>query len=227
MADRAAGIWPTVRGLLIALTIGVQWLDAMPLPEVKARDLRHPLAQEELEDWAAWLTEHGYPITKATLAEHCLTVGQGASTFRKAALRPWFPFRRLTGTGQAWGLFAYPSTHAGRLVIAGREGTQAWRDLYRSPDLMTGSPLAATFEYRRVRGVYDDSGDRPNPSNLYDRFTAWAARRAFDAFPSVDEVEVRLDMVRITLPGEGAPVADTRRQARTHLRQPVRRDDAR
>ena len=140
------------------------------------------------------------------------SLGSLAGTFRKKVLKPWYPLRRLTGTGQSWGLFAYPEPASGRLVVDGI-GPEGTRTLYRAPG-GEGDSLEALLEYRRIRGIYDDGGDRPRPRPIYRRFTEFVAGRVFAMHPELTAVEIRLDLHPLIPPGEGEPVPDTPRHAR-------------
>ena len=204
--------WAWVRACLITGVLTLQLLDAIPLPELRRHHLANPVAKQELKRWSGILTELGHPTSPEQLAEVGLDIGQLAGTFRKKVLKPWHPLRRLTGTGQSWGLFAYPEPASGRLVVdgIGPGGTQT---LYSAPG-GKGDRLEGLLEYRRIRGIYDDGGDRPRPRRIYQRFVEFVAARVFEEHPELTAVEVRLDLHPIIPPGQGDPVPDTPRHAR-------------
>lgn len=134
-------------------------------------------------------------------------------------MRPWYPFRRETGTGQSWGLFAFPEPHAGRLVVSGRAEGGAWEELFAAPE--GDGLLADQLRFRRVRGVYDDAGDRPKTGVMWARFSRWVAGTVFAERPDLDEVEVRVDLTHIVPPG-GGPADETRvYHARLELRPEI------
>ena len=87
------------------------------------------------------------------------------------------------------------------MVIEATRGGNAWFPLYRDPH-SDGSRLARTVRYRRVRGVWDDSGDRPKPGKIYSRFVTWLAARVFADHPDIQAVRVRLDQVTVRVPGQ-------------------------
>jgi len=208
--------WAWVRAVLITAVLVLQMLDAIPLPELRKHHLANPVAKEELVRWSSLLTDMGRPTTPAQLAEIGLDMGKMAGNFRKKVLKPWHPLRRLTGTGQSWGLFAYPEPATGRLVVdgIGPEGTET---LYSAPG-GKGDALETLLEYRRIRGIYDDGGDRPRPRRIYQRFSRFVAARVFEAHPELNAVEVRLDLHPLVPPGQGEPVPDSKRHARRILR---------
>ncbi|MDG1480189.1 MAG: hypothetical protein P8R54_11395 [Myxococcota bacterium] len=214
--------WPAVRALLISVVLVAQWVDALPLPELRARDLQHPIAQDEVTRWTTLLNDLGVSLTEEELVARALVVGEGATRFRRASMAPLRPLKRLTGTGQSWGLFAYPDPYAGRLVIEAREKNGAWQVLFSAPG-SSSDDLSRLMRYRRVRGIYDDNGDRPKPGSLYNRFVDWVAWDLFQSRPDLDAVQVRLDLVRIIPPGtgEGEPIPDKRRHARMRVREPL------
>jgi hypothetical protein len=71
-----------------------------------------------------------------------------------------------------------------------------------------GAPaLAGPLAGRRLRGVWDEAGDRARPWPSWPRLAGWIADRAFAADPALVEVEVRVDHERLHLPGGPAAYA--------------------
>lgn len=220
MSALPVGVWPALRAALITLVLLVSWVDAMPLPELSAADLRYEVAGDELRAWQGALARVGIAVSEDELTRAGLAIGARSTAFRRGILRPFRPFFRLTGVGQAWGLFAYPDPHAGRLVVEGRGGEGKWQPLYIAPG--AGEPLEAVLENRRVRGVYDDVGDRPRPGAAWLRFADWIAALAFARHPEIDEVRVRLPFEHIEVPGR--PPAAPRSEAPLRHSQVRQRD---
>jgi len=217
----SGGRWPVVRSLLIGMLLIVQFLDAVPLPEISRRDLRWPIAKAEVKRWTSLAQDLGMDIDERDTEDFALVLGGGAGTFRKTVLGPTRPFRRITGTGQAWGLFAYPDPFAGRLIISGRTDDEAPVELYRAPG--HGERwLVDLVEYRRIRGIYDDNGDRPRPGGMHKALTRWVSRRVLQRHPEFDEVEIRLDLVEVHLPGEDPEPPEKRRHVRVERREELR-----
>jgi hypothetical protein len=220
--------WPVLRALLIALVLLVHGTKALPWPDVRERDLAYGVAQDELERWAGILGSLGIRLSAEQLAERVIAVGRASAAAQRALHGPVRPLLRITGTGQAWGLFAYPDPYAGRLVVSSRRAqgdglTGPWQERYRAPG--QGDPwLVARLESRRIRGVYDDNGDRPKPGGFYDPFCDWVAVEVMAREPDVVEVEIRLDLVTNRVPGDHRPaVPDKRRHVRTRSRQELAR----
>ena len=124
MPEPGWGLRDHLRAAAIGLVLLAQALDATPLPELRESHLRNPVAWDEIERWSGLLTDAGLPTSPEELLQFGLGLGEGSRAFRKHLLRPWWPFRRLTGTGQSWGLFAYPDPYAGRLTVNGRAAGQ-------------------------------------------------------------------------------------------------------
>ncbi len=215
-----ARAWPAIRAGLITVVLAAQVLDAVPLPELRPRHLQEPVARAEIARWTKLFNELGASVTEEEVTAHALAVGGVAGRFRAAFLKPWAPLRRWTGTGQSWGLFAYPYPDAGRLVVEGLSAERERVVLYQAPG--EGEPwLVRRLEYRRVRGVYDDAGDRARPRAVYRSLARWVAREVFARHPELDTVEVRLDLVWATLPGAGEEPPQKRRHVRSFRRSEV------
>ncbi|MEQ1506938.1 MAG: hypothetical protein ABMB14_32220 [Myxococcota bacterium] len=186
-----------VRAALLAAVIAVHAVAAAPLPHTVTRaDLRSPVAQEELATWAARLG-----MAPEALSERLIAVTGAIGGAHRAALAPFQPLLRLTGTGQGWALFANPDIYPSRLEVRIRRGTDPeFTRLYQrlDPDHAWADDL---LRYRRIRGVYDAAGDGGKPRLVYRRFADWLGARILRADPSVTEVEVRMIRTHTTLRG--------------------------
>lgn len=210
--------WPAIRAALISIVLLGQWIDALPLPELRKKDLQYPVAQDEIQRWTGVLNSLGMTLSEEEAVEGALKVGRIAIKFRQVTMAPIRPLKRVTGTGQSWGLFAYPDPYAGRLVVDVRADKEEWVTRFSAPGTLGGDRLSQQLRYRRVRGIYDDLGDRPKPSSMYNRFADWVAWQIFTENPEITAVQVRLDLMRIIPPGEGVAPPDKRRHARMRLR---------
>lgn len=186
------------------------------MPALSRADLRHPVAQQELARWTARLQGWGMQTTEDELADWGLSLGKGARALQRALLSPTRSFRRVTGTGQSWGLFAFPEPRAGRLEVRARSTGGAWEPLFLAPE--GAGLLGARLRYRRVRGLTDDAGDRPRPGPLWKRTTRWIAREVFEAHPEYDEVEVQMVLIDVVVPGARARRSDRVAHSRLELR---------
>ena len=204
--------------MLIGIVLLSQWLDALPLPELRKKDLQYPVAQDEITRWTGVINSLGVAVTEEEVVTLALEMGRIAIAFRQHTMAPLRPLKRLTGTGQSWGLFAYPDPYAGRLVVDVREGKGEWVTRFSAPGTIGADRLSQLLRYRRVRGIYDDIGDRPKPGATYSRFADWVAWEVFTESPEITAVQIRLDLVHVTLPGEGEALPEKRRHARLRLR---------
>ena len=175
-----------IRALLIGLVLLVNGLNNLPFTRVTEKDLRNPIANQELQRWSELLAKVGVERTPKQLRVAAMGYGNGLADLKKTLMTPFRPAFRLTGTGQAWGLFTYPNTFPHTLHIEVNEGG-AWRTVYAALD-PEATWMEEHFRFRRVRGVYDDNAWKARRS--YENFVDWVAREAFEDFPDADEVSV-------------------------------------
>jgi len=202
--------WPAWRAVLITVVLFAECVDALPLPVLDESDLEHQVAYDEIRRWRSALSVVGVSLTEEEMIALGLSVGATSISFRRWSMAPIRPFNRVFGIGQAWGLFAYPDPYAGRLTVEVSESDGQWREFFRAPDEGT-QRWRQVLRYRRIRGVYDDSGDRRRPTALYGRFVDWVAFEIFETYPDVVSVRVRMDLVHIRAPGEDPGDGETHR----------------
>ena len=193
-------IWPRIRAGLIAVVLLMSTLEAVPMPSMKRRHLRRQMAGEELTRWSRILDSVGIEATESEIVDFGVAVSQRAQGSRWKVIRPWRLLERKLKMGQAWGMFAYTDNHPGRLIVEGSVDGKAWETLFRAPQ-SDRSRLTRTLQNRRVRGIYDDAGDRPNPGKLYGRWVDWLARRIFAERPALNHLRVRFDRMDVWPPG--------------------------
>jgi hypothetical protein len=195
-------MWPRLRALLITVVMVFAGLEALPLPALKKRHLNHRVAREEVLRWQDMLAAVGVEMSRAELVSTAIKWSRRTNKHRRALIKPFRIIERKLGMGQRWGLFTYTDPYAGRLVVEGTRGGNAWETLYRAPN--EGDPrLVSTLRYRRMRGIWDDAGDRPHPGTFYNRWVTWLARRLFTEDPTLQQVRVRFDRLTIQPPGQG------------------------
>lgn len=210
--------------------MGQAALDAVPLPRITEGQLAEASLRAELRAQAqalgalrarlpAPLADRLPPARPAALGALLISLSHKRNMARDLALAPTAPLRRALGLGQSWGLFALPSPEVGRLVVRGLREDGVWVDLFRAGE--GGSPgLAGPLSGRRLRGVWDEAGDRARPWPSWARLVDWIADQAFAADPALVEVEVRIDQARLHLPG-GPATAAARPLHRAHRRRPL------
>lgn len=198
--------WDDARAAILLVVIGVHGFAAAPLAHhARSRDLRQPLVRDEFSRLQAALATVGVHVEVEDLAEGAYALSVFESDLRRAGLAPFRSVLRLTGTGQAWGLFTYPDRFPHRLWVRGRAEGGAWTPLYVSLD-PDADFNEEKFVYRRIRGIYDNNSDRQGPT--WDAFCTWAAREVFAAYPEIDEVEVSFQRIYTHEPGEAATVVE-------------------
>lgn len=191
---------PGLRSALIALVILSQAAAAIPNPpELKDSALTDPSAIAELDAWVDGFARVGIERDRAQVHELAQWWTLKLRNTRKALVWPYKPLLQLTGTGQGWGLFAFPDTQPHRIEVAVDRGFE-FEDVY--VDQTDADFLASTFVYRRVRAVYNP-GNKPPPA--YGPFSDWLADRAFEAHPDAKRVRVGFRRSRLLVPGEPHP----------------------
>lgn len=222
--------WPALRAALLLGVVGQAALDAVPLPRITEGQLAEASLRAELRAHAqalaalrarlpAPLAEQLPTPAPAAVGALLISLSHKCNIARDLALAPTAPLRRALGLGQSWGLFALPSPEVGRLVVRGLREDGVWVDVFRAGE--GGAPaLAGPLAGRRLRGVWDEAGDRARPWPSWARLVDWIAAQAFAADPALIEVEVRIDRERLHLPG-GPATGAARPLHRAHRRRPL------
>jgi hypothetical protein len=113
---------------------------------------------------------------------------------REAALKPFAWIGRDLRIGQKWALFQSASSERFRLEVLGKTPTTDWQMLYRSGD-SEPEAYADLLGYRRVRGVWNPTGN--GPPGQYRDFVIWLSRRLFAEHPELAMVRVRMQKIHI------------------------------
>jgi len=183
-------------------------VEAVPVPSLKKHHLRRQVAGEEIARWTGILNGAGLDVTEDDVVAFVMSASKKAVRTRWRIVRPFRRLERRLKMGQAWGLFSYTDNHPGRLIVEGSVDGSRWTVLY--PDPQHNDPrLAATLVHRRIRGIWDDAGDRPHPGGLYRRWVDWLGRRVFAEYPELSQVRVHFEQLTVRPPGSskrvGAP----------------------
>jgi hypothetical protein len=204
------------RAFIIAIAVAVHGLMAAPLPSrMRAHERTSPDSLEEVARWTEALNNMGIGISEEGLMDFSFKAGEVATSTRNFFLKPFRPLFRITGTGQAWGLFTHPDRHPDYLEIYGK-GQGGWDLLYKIYDTEHDF-MADQLAYRRIRGVWDGSSNRPKAS--YNYFVDWVARKAFESDPEVQSVRVQFRRTRTFTPSEKSYVVDKVRHRRVRNRE--------
>ncbi|MGB0640493.1 MAG: hypothetical protein ACPGTU_14240 [Myxococcota bacterium] len=216
-------VWAKIRAGLIAAVLMFCALEAMPLPTLKKRHLNREVAKDETAHWVSLLDKVGIETNSDDLITFVMKLSKASGKKRSQVVRPWRRLERKLALGQNWGLFTYADPYAGRLVIEGSRGGNAWETLYSAPH-DDGSELAELLHYRRVRAIWDDAGDRPHPGKFYNRWVTWIAGWVFENNPEVNVVRVRFDQVHIRPPKKRKSKARQKPEKPMHVRERNRED---
>jgi len=199
-------MWPNIRAAIITLVLLCCMAEAMPLPTLKKRHMNRTVAQDEAQRWVDILASVGVETDRKTLVAEVLRVSRKTGKARNQAIKAWRKFERPLGMGQRWALFTFTDPYPGRMVIEGMGADGAWGELYRAP--ARGEPdLVDLLNYRRMRGLWDDAGDRPYPGKLFGRWVTWLGGRIFSMYPDVDAMRIRFDRVEVSPPTKRLPAA--------------------
>lgn len=191
-----------LRAAVLLLVVAVNGFAAAPLARGANRStLRTPLATDEFTRLQAAVASLGWHPEVEELADIAFAIAHFEAEARRIGLAPFHPWFRLTGTGQAWGMFTYPDRFPARLVVEGRPIGGRWTRHYASLD-PEATFAREKFVYRRIRGVYDASSQRP--STTWDPFVSWVAAEVFRTNEDIDEVRVKFQVIRTYEPGEEA-----------------------
>ncbi len=189
-----------VRAGLLLVVLVPNLFASLPLARSAARkNFDTPLARDELARLREVTAMVGWEPSHDELADLLYDIANAEADLREVVLAPARPFFRITGTGQAWGLFSYPDRFPAQLVVESRSGAGDYALRYASldPEADLG---ADKFVYRRVRGVYD--GNSEKSGRTWDPFVSWAAGEVFAADPTATEVRVSFRRLRTFEPGE-------------------------
>jgi len=192
-------MWPNVRAALITLVLFFCVAEALPLPTLKKRHMNRAVAKDEADRWVGILAGFGVEFDRQSLVDEVLRVSRKTGKIRHQITKPWRKFERPFGISQRWALFTFTDPYPGRLVIESKRAGGTWEELYRAPQ-DDGSALARLIHYRKVRGLWDDSGDRPHPGKLFERWVTWLGRRIFQMYPEVEVIRLRFDQVHVQPP---------------------------
>ena len=203
------------RAAWIALALAVHGLAAAPLPtRMKPHEMRSPDSLQEAQRWADTINKIGLNVSAEGLLDFSYNAGEIATSTRKTLMKPFQPLLRLTGTGQGWGLFTHPDRFPDHLEIYAKT-EDSWELIYQAFD-SEHDFLAEQIAYRRIRGLWDGSANKPKPS--YNNFVDWVAREAFASNSAITDIRVQFRRHRTVTPSESPSELNKVRHRRTRAR---------
>lgn len=206
-----------LRAGIILVALIAHGIYALPLPrKVTDRTLKEDWRQRDIRMWRTWLSNLGLEVEHEQIEEGLMTFTDLTSTVHKTLKTPFEPLFELTGSNQAWALFAAATTQPERLVVEIREDPRTgWRPILRRLDPCC-TWMEPTIRYRRIRGIWD--GQKKRPRGTYRKLTSWLAAHAFEDFPEATEVRVFLEQGRSVFPWEEPDPTLVQRHVRLHRR---------
>lgn len=207
-----------LRGAAIAVALVAHGIYALPLPQaINEKEVKEAWRQRDLELWRDALQSVGIEVEKRTLEQWLIDSTGLAHDLHQALKRPFRPVFRITGTNQAWALFASATTRPERLVIEIRRGgSTTWEPIHRRLDPCC-SWRNELIRYRRIRGIYDGQSGRLRPA--YRNLTPWLSGLALADFPDADAVQIYVEQTRSTYPWQEDDPTMEIRNRRVHLRE--------
>lgn len=191
-----------LRAGLLALVLLSQGLAAIPNPPKLAENaLEDPTARAELDAWIGRVRMIGWEPTPAELLAFAEAWSERLRDTRSFVLAPFRPFLKATGTGQGWGLFAFPDRQPHRLEVHVLVQGKGFQPIYVDLDPEQAA-YAGLFVNRRVRAIYNP-GKAPAPA--FKPMSLWLAREIFRDMPEVERVRFGFRKSRMLQPGEDHP----------------------
>ena len=206
-----------VRAAVITFALVVHGIPALPLPRsIKRSQFDTPMASEEMARWSRLVGSVGIDRSASQLSDLFFAMGTVAVDARKMMVAPFARFYRVSGTGQGWGLFTYPDSFPHQLCVDIRREGGGWEQIYAGLD-PTDDWHRPQLVYRRIRGVYDGSTEKPGIT--YTNFVSWVSGEAFADFPDAEAVRVSFLRAHNTRPGEPQDPEKKRRWERVKTRK--------
>ena len=192
--------WDDARAALLLVVLAPNLFASLPLARSASRkNFDTPVARDEFTRLRELAATFGWTLSHEEMADFVFAAAHAEVAFRNALLAPARPFFRITGTGQAWGLFSYPDRFPAQLIVESRPRGGAYQLRFAALD-QDADLGAEKLVYRRVRGVYDSNSDKLGAT--WDPFVSWAAGEVFAADPEAYEVRVQFRRLRTFEPNE-------------------------
>ena len=180
--------WPQIRATILTVVIAINLVVAVPWgPRITENTIKKPIAQDEITNWLAFVQGLGVQMSQEAFEGWVIWTSNAIADVDQALVAPTKPFRRITGTGQAWALFATPDSRPAAIEISGRNGDEGeFELLFRRHD-PAHTMLGDHLSFRRMRGIYD--GQSAKPGRAYRNFNRWVAQSVFALRPDLDRVQ--------------------------------------
>lgn len=201
------GVWPQIRGVLVAAHVVAVLLMATPSPSAGLRRSawKDPTVQAEFKAWNKRFNAMGVDWTQPEMEQHLWDFAVGWDEARTALLKPFTPYGRYLGASQAWRMFVAPHRFPTRLhVDIERDGQ--WEPVFiERSELYTWRE--EVFGHDRMRSAVFRFGWSQFKKS-WQQFTEWVAVRAAEDFPDATRVRVRMYKYQTLSPQDAAAGAE-------------------
>lgn len=183
--------WPQVRAVLVGLH--VLSLVILSLPDAGAvhsrRRWRTANARADLRQWAERLRGWGLDTDERRLARTLWDMGSAYLQVQQPIAAPFGWYARITGSRQAWRMFASPQRHPAELHVELERGG-SWQTIY-APHSDEFTWNRRQFEHNRFRKFFGRFARGFVPRH-YEQAARWIAARAAREHPDATRVRIRL-----------------------------------
>lgn len=183
--------WPHVRAALVGLH--VLSLVVLALPDASAvhsrRRWQTANARADLRQWTERLRDWGVDTDERRLERTLWDMGSAYLRVQQPLAAPFYWYAWVTGSRQAWRMFASPQRHPAELhVDIERDGS--WQTIY-APHSDELSWNRRQFEHNRFRKFLGRFARGFIPEH-YAQAARWVATRAAREHPEATRVRIRL-----------------------------------
>ncbi|MCA9707358.1 MAG: hypothetical protein KDK70_16005 [Myxococcales bacterium] len=183
--------WPHVRAVLVGLHVAS--LVVLSLPTEGAVHARHRWqtanARSDLRQWAERLSRWGWTTDEHQLERTLWDAGTAYLRIQEPLAAPFEWYARVSGSRQAWHMFASPQRHPAELHVDVEQDGR-WRPIYR-PHSDEHAWNRSQFEHNRFRKFLGRFARGFIPRD-YDQTARWVATQAAREHPQAARIRVQL-----------------------------------
>lgn len=179
-----------LRALLITIHLIAITAVAFPAPVgMRRADLENPDVQAAIEAWRGVAGLLGVQVDPDEFREQLWTSGNRLLDTRQAALKPFAPYYRYTGTRQSWSMFGYLNHRPARIEIHIDHG-EGWQPLYIART-SAHDWRARQLNQERFRGLINAFSWKRGRGKLR-KVADWVAIQAAADFPQASRIRVQM-----------------------------------
>lgn len=162
-----------------------------PVGGLSERSYNNANIQAIFREYSVALNRVGLRVTRKELQDTAWAAGQWLVDVRKAALQPFVPYHRATGTQQGWRMFGYVNRTPARVEVRlQRVADGPWEPLYfaRSD---AHDWRRRQLDQERFRALLNSASHRRSKKR-YERAVDWLADRAAEDFPEAHALAAQM-----------------------------------